>query len=61
MGDWYDYFEQFPDENPANQVHRPDGPSARIPTLAEQRAAEAERRAARDALRSQLNTQAAAE
>jgi hypothetical protein len=51
MGEWSDYFEQFPDENPANQNQRPDGPSSRVPTLAEQRAAEDERRAAREALR----------
>ena len=51
MGEWSDYFEQFPDENPANQNQRPDGPSSRVPTLAEQRAPADERRAAREALR----------
>lgn len=50
MGDWYDYFERFPDENPANQKYVPDGPSARIPSIAEQRAAEDARRQAREAV-----------
>ncbi|MCE5984495.1 hypothetical protein ABE525_17465 [Pseudomonas wadenswilerensis] len=29
MGDWSDYFEDFPEENPANEVRQP-GPLERV-------------------------------
>lgn len=63
MGEWSDYFEQFPDENPANDpsVIRDE----QLRPLRERVArearyvlpvdAEAERRAAREALRASLS------
>ncbi|RYH18381.1 MAG: hypothetical protein EON54_27480 [Alcaligenaceae bacterium] len=60
MGEWSDYFEQFPDENPANEPRNPALEALRARVAREARYvepvnAEGERRAAREALRASLS------